>query len=265
MTQDSSTYLLIDGDYLLFYIGTSIEKETNWGGDEWVLSTDEREYIETVEAKIQSLAQEHKAIPVPLFSGDNNYRKDVVRGYKASRKAVRKPMRYTAVREYVEKKYSQQLPDSFCLRHPKLEADDLISIYASRYRWKNVIIWSPDKDFDQVPCPRINPLKPDLFPTHPRIIDAKKSLITQVLMGDRVDGYFGIKGVGIKKATELVELFFKDSSDLSDVWKEVVKAYKNNGMGEEDALENMRAARLMKFQDIDKNLNIRIWEVKHGW
>ena len=66
----------------------------------------------------------------------------------------------------------------------------------------------------------------------------------QSLSGDQTDGYAGLSGVGVKRATTLFE-----SKGYS--WKTVVEAYEEKGMTEEDALLNARLARILTVDDYD--------------
>ena len=63
----------------------------------------------------------------------------------------------------------------------------------------------------------------------------------QTLVGDTTDGYPGLKGIGDKRATALLE---KEAS-----WETVVKAYEKAGETEEDALVQARLARILRASD----------------
>ena len=74
--------------------------------------------------------------------------------------------------------------------------------------------------------------------------DGKKWHLVQSLAGDQTDGYAGLSGVGVKRATTLFE-----SKGYS--WKTVVDAYEEKGFTEEDALLNARLARILTVDDYD--------------
>ena len=124
---------------------------------------------------------------------------------------------------------------------PELEADDALGIAATSGQYSNFVLVSPDKDMQQIPC-RIYNLK-DEFTQTPEA--AERKLYEQALTGDSTDGYSGCKGVGPKRA----EIILDESK--GDYWAATVKAFKDNDMSEEDALRNLRLARILQAQDWD--------------
>ena len=74
--------------------------------------------------------------------------------------------------------------------------------------------------------------------------DGAKWHLIQSLAGDQTDGYAGLTGVGVKRATTLFE-----SKGYS--WKTVVEAYTEKGFTEDDALLNARLARILTVNDYD--------------
>ena len=76
--------------------------------------------------------------------------------------------------------------------------------------------------------------------------DGAKWHLIQSLAGDQTDGYAGLSGVGVKRATTLFE-----SKGYS--WKTVVEAYEEKGFTEEHALLNARLARILTVNDYDFN------------
>ena len=74
--------------------------------------------------------------------------------------------------------------------------------------------------------------------------DGAKWHLVQSLAGDQTDGYAGLSGVGVKRATTLFE-----SKGYS--WKTVVEAFEEKGFTEEDALINARLARILTVDDYD--------------
>ena len=74
--------------------------------------------------------------------------------------------------------------------------------------------------------------------------DGKKWHLVQTLSGDQTDGYSGVTGIGVKRATTLFE-------DKGYSWKTVVEAFEEKGMTEEDALLNARLARILTADDYD--------------
>ena len=66
----------------------------------------------------------------------------------------------------------------------------------------------------------------------------------QTLAGDQTDGYSGVPGIGVKRAETL---FNKEGYS----WTTVVKAFKDKGLTEDDALLNARLARILTIEDYD--------------
>jgi DNA polymerase-1 len=81
---------------------------------------------------------------------------------------------------------------------------------------------------------------------------AKWHLI-QALAGDQTDGYSGVPGIGVKRATSLFE---EDGYS----WKTVTKAFTDKGLTEYDAITNARLARILTADDYDfKNKQPILW------
>ena len=66
----------------------------------------------------------------------------------------------------------------------------------------------------------------------------------QTMAGDNTDGYAGVPGIGVKRATSLFE-------EKGYSWKTVVDAFKEKGLSEEVALTNARLARILTNEDYD--------------
>jgi DNA polymerase-1 len=64
------------------------------------------------------------------------------------------------------------------------------------------------------------------------------------MAGDQTDGYSGVPGIGVKRATELLE-------SEGYKWSTVVKAFKEKGLSEEVALMNARLAKILQCTDYD--------------
>jgi DNA polymerase-1 len=121
---------------------------------------------------------------------------------------------------------------------PTLEADDAMGVYGTKNPG-NIIV-SPDKDMKQIPGMLYNF---DESFTITKEEGAKWHLI-QAMAGDNTDGYAGVPGIGIKKATALFE-------EHGYSWKTVVKAFKEKDLSEEVALMNARLAKILTTDDYD--------------
>lgn len=86
---------------------------------------------------------------------------------------------------------------------------------------------------------------------------ADKNFYLQTLSGDAVDGYSGIPGVGAKKA----EAILGSRPD----WSLVEQAYLKHGLSKEDALQNARLARILRWSDWDaQNKSVKLWTPDNG-
>ena len=66
------------------------------------------------------------------------------------------------------------------------------------------------------------------------------------MTGDSTDGYSGCVGIGPKKAGVLL-----DTVEDENYWPTVVNAYLSSGQTEEDALRNLRLAKILQSEDWD--------------
>ena len=105
----------------------------------------------------------------------------------------------------------------------------------------NFVLVSPDKDMEQIPC-RIYNLKQEFTQTAE---DAERKLWHQCLTGDSTDGYKGCPGVGPKTADYVL------NNREGTYWDACLDAYLEKGQTEEDALKNLRLARILQVTDWD--------------
>jgi len=122
-----------------------------------------------------------------------------------------------------------------------------MGVYSTKYPGNCIV--SPDKDMRQIPGKLYN--LDEVF-TVKKDEGAKWHLI-QALAGDQTDGYSGVPGIGVKRATSLFE-----ESGYS--WKTVLKAFTDKGLTEYDAITNARLARILTVDDYDfKNKCPILW------
>ena len=129
------------------------------------------------------------------------------------------------------------------VQKPGLEADDVCGILATNGKLTNFVLISPDKDMQQIPC-RIYDLKQEYTQT-PEL--AERKLWEQTLTGDSTDGYSGCPTYGPKRAS----IALGKAKTPSDRWSVVLECYESVGLTKEDALRNLRLARILQFQDWD--------------
>ena len=127
-----------------------------------------------------------------------NFRKEIVPTYKSNRK-TKPPIIFDKLKEVVYNSFE-------VYTRPYLEADDLCrGLYEENP--KSSIISSIDKDMQTFPCKLYNP---DHIEWGVREITkevAFKNFAKQLIMGDKCDGYEGIKGMGESRTSKLLERF----------------------------------------------------------
>ena len=121
---------------------------------------------------------------------------------------------------------------------PNIEADDAMGIYATLHT--DNVICSPDKDMKQIPGKLYNMAEVTLITPD----EGQAWHYIQTMAGDQTDGYSGVPGIGIKRATELLD---KEGYK----WSTVVKAFKEKDLDEDVALMNARLAKILQCNDYD--------------
>jgi DNA polymerase-1 len=235
------TTLLIDGDIVLYSSSVATEFACDWGGDNWVLSSNLEQAISLARRYFDELHERFKFDSMTVcLSGPNNFRYSVNPSYKSSRKDTRKPIVYNPLKQWLLQNYNTYIEEG-------LEADDLLGILATRN--PQSIVVSPDKDLQTVPCTlyRQGDLKTITLE------EANRFHMYQTLTGDPTDGYPGCPGVGPKGAEKLL------SGNPENHWGVVVQAYEKAGLTEEDALMNARMAYILRNDNwIDGK--VKLWE-----
>ena len=184
--------ILIDGDILTYRAAFSCEGQP----------------LEDAEDKIDEIVEDifnkldFGLTPNPSYSnyevfitGKGNFRYDVQPTYKQNRSGKPKPEHLAGLRQYLIEAYMAKVSSG-------QEADDDIAIRATELG-PDAIIVSIDKDFLQVPCHHYNLNKETLVEVSE--FEGLLFFYTQILMGDRADNVFGIKGVGPVKAGKMLE------------------------------------------------------------
>jgi DNA polymerase-1 len=129
---------------------------------------------------------------------------------------------------------------------PNLEADDCIGILATNGNIASPVVWSEDKDLQQIPGLRWTPSGVVEVSEH----DADLFFYTQVLTGDTADGYPGCTGIGPVKADAL--LSGVDITDVESVWSIIKGTYAKANIPEDFALTQAQLARILRSSDWDK-------------
>lgn len=222
--------LLIDGDIIVYRYASTVEQEVDWGDDVWSLWSDAKEAKQLILQYLEHLVEMTAADDfIFCFSDKDNFRKTILPTYKSNRKGKRKPVCYKGVKSWIESKYES-------ITMPNLEGDDVMGILATSGKYEETVIVSEDKDMKTIPGLLWRNAELEEISEE----DADYFHLYQTLVGDPTDGYSGLKGVGDKKATALLE---------TPTWETVVTAYEKAGHTEEDALVQARVARILRASD----------------
>lgn len=200
-------HALIDGDILVYRVGFSVDdpEEEKYAISRMGHFIDNLLSIEGVESYSG------------FITGKSNYRQEIATEltYKGNRAKARKPVHYDTLRKYLTSKWGFELVEG-------QEADDAIGIAVYDLPEDRSCVMSIDKDLDMLRGWHYNFVKQDLY--YVKEEDAIRNFYTQILTGDRVDNIPGLKGIGIKKATKILQ----DCEGEQQLFDEVLSAYDND-------------------------------------
>lgn len=247
--------LLIDADFTLFKATSAVEREAVFeneaGHKVHILNSAFDEALETFRGLINDyMTSLWGDEAVLVFSGPNNFRKEVWEGYKGNRASSRKPLCYWAIIEHLRQEGEWKV-----VSEPCLEGDDYLGILATRPSSVDRIIVSDDKDMKTLPNVTIYRMG-ELIQT--TMESADDYWLLQTLMGDTTDGYKGCPGLGEVSARKALD-------KPGDPWANVVAAYEEAYRKDKDpekakflgmepealALMNARLARILRHTDWD--------------
>jgi len=228
------TKLLVDADFFFYRAASAAEDEHDYNEEFTVIVGDFNKGKRIVEQEMDKLRSRFDTDDLLLFFTDRvNFRKTIDPNYKGNR-TKRKPCGYLKLKNWGMETYSS-------IMKPGLEADDCLGIVATNGSVENFVLVSPDKDMAQIAC-RIYDLKTEYTQT---ARDAERLLYMQCLTGDSTDGYKGCPGVGPKRGGDILD------NRKGSYWEACVETYKEAGLTEEDALRNLRLARILQVEDWD--------------
>lgn len=235
--------LLVDGDILLFTICRITEDVTDFGGEMQFESFNEEMTIQLLDSGIDDIAKKcgyERSEIVFCITDEHNFRKDYFPTYKNNRKNVKKPLGLKFIREYL---LDNQIPYQTAMMGG-LEADDIMGIYGSGDP-EHMAIYSQDKDLFTIPCKQWC-FKKNKFIV-PTALESTRFLYTQVLTGDTVDGYKGLKGIGKVKANKALH----DCSNELEMLEACHKLYitKHGDEAKTKLLEQIGQARILHNED----------------
>lgn len=233
--------LLVDMDFFCYRAAQAAEEELEFDSDLTVVVGSFKTGQRIIKQQLKELRTRFDTDDLVLFWTDKkNFRKCVDPEYKGNR-TKRKPAGYSKLKKWCMDTWKSVMK-------PNLEADDALGIVATKGDIENFVLVSPDKDMEQIPC-RIYNLKREFTQTPE---DADRKLWIQCLTGDSTDGYRGCPGVGPKRADHIID------TRKGSYWEACVGAYEAAGLTEEDALRNLRLARILQSSDWDAEKQLPI-------
>lgn len=228
------TKLLIDADYFLYRAASNAEEELEFDSDLTFIVGSFKKGQRRFKSELTELYDIFNTNDVLLtFTDKVNFRKTVDPSYKGNR-VKRKPAGYLKLKQWAMSTWPSVMK-------PSLEADDVCGILATNGSLSDFVLVSPDKDMQQIAC-RIYNMKEDFVQTPEA---AERKLYEQCLTGDSTDGYSGCVGVGPKRAGIILD------KCEGDYWPAVLAAYEDAGLTYEDALRNLRLAKILQASDWD--------------
>lgn len=230
--------LLIDSDFLAYKAAQACEIGIDFGEDVIIAQSQFSEVLKVFHNELNKVTKAMMEDDFILyFSSTKNFRKEIYPDYKGHR-MKRKPLGYKRLVNYCRENHNFKLIEG-------LEADDTIGIEATRFADPNNIIVSPDKDMRQIPS-TLWDMKDDVVEITKD--DGDRWHLIQSLSGDPTDGYSGCPGIGVKRASELLD-------KNENKWEAVCKAYRDRGLSDDDALLNARLAKILQKEDFDHDRN----------
>jgi DNA polymerase-1 len=251
------TTAIVDGDLILHRAASATQQTYEWAnGAESVSASFPKARERATDFVLEyQRAVEADQVVVALSDPTGNYfRRQIAPSYKANRKGTPKPVLYHNLREWVE--------DSFeCVWKPGLEGDDVAGVLSTnptKYPGRKIIV-SVDKDMLCVPGWLYRPHRKGEGLMEITVAEANRAHLIQTLTGDPTDGYYGIKGIGPKKAAKILEAAQWASDPPRRAWDWVVEAYEKAGLTAEDALTQARLAYILRHGDYHQDIGVRLW------
>jgi DNA polymerase-1 len=262
-----SKLLIIDADTVLMKAAFATQSVHRWDDDTVSTHGDlgaAKEIVEEEIEKFKDAVGDKDAGVIMCFSCPSRryFRHDVYGPYKAPRAASTPPIGLNALRAFV-------LETRVCRSRDRLEADDVVGILATQkpsplpgYESADRVVVAVDKDLLQIPGLHLHANRPreGIFRVSPEA--GEEMLWTQVLTGDAVDNYPGIKGVGPAKASKIlgtapegdvVPILGRPSLEVR-----AVEEYRRLGLSDEYLASQVNCARILQA----KNYNFKTKEPK---
>jgi DNA polymerase-1 len=246
--------ILLDADMLLFRAMAATEVEVELAPDVWTRHSEAGHAREMYWQQVTNwcdLMGCNLGDVWHCFTDRSAFRRDLFPGYKANRKSP-KPIGYKHLR-------AELLTEDTAFMFSKIEADDLMGIFATMPTGDEVVIASGDKDLMQIPGLHLwldtgKEIEPEDGLVVERSGDtiikrntdehAERFTYQQILTGDATDGIPGCKGMGPVGAKKLVDGF--DIADPVGCWEAIVRAYETKGKVDQPSQLATQQARLVR-------------------
>ena len=236
--------LLIDADYPAYKTCVYCEDETDFGDDVIVVTSRFSEVLDKFQKEINSIVECLGGMDdvILFFSSPTNFRKKIYPDYKGHRNR-KKPCGYKRLLNWCGDNYTTIMVDD-------LEADDALGVFATDPIEAEAghILCSPDKDMRQIPGQLFDLTNPVTEITKE---EGDRWHLIQTMSGDQTDGYAGVPGIGIKRAVALFE-------KKGWTWGTVVETFEEEGLTGDDALLNARLAKILQYENFDRDANAPI-------
>jgi len=240
---------MFDGDWLCFSVACAFQ-EKNPFDPEAPPITDLGGAKTTIERALERDAELNDCDHIEVHfstSRVDNFRRDFLPSYKMNREGLVAPALLADLRKHCAKLYD-------VVAIERLEADDTLGIRATERDYGESVIISVDKDFLTVPAHIYNPKK-HIIKKQNRI-NAFKSFIYQVMIGDSTDGFKGIPGIGPKKALAFVN---KHKDHMHGIW-DILVDFASKKVDEEYLLVQARMAHILQAGDYNYETGeVRPW------
>ena len=264
---------LFDADILSYRFGSAGVVDLDFGDGDGAELVDPEVAVARALEHVEGVVDDCGCDQVILCWSDaapySCFRLDIDSTYKWKRTRADRPSNYQAVRREMTERFPS-------IERERLEADDVMGImqtspYDSIVRrgylsGGDTVIISVDKDMLQIPGKHYNPVTKKR--TIVEKVDGDHLHMLQTIMGDVVDNYEGIPGIGVKKA----EAYLAPAClDPGLEWELVLRAYWESGQWPGQwpvggdvynaALTQARLAKILQWEDYDmKTKEPRLWQ-----
>lgn len=274
--------LLIDGDTLA-YIAASAAQHTMEDDQGFVQPfANVNEGMALVDNLILGWMRELKAhfMQVYLSDPEANWRMELMPDYKSNRdrSSQARPLLLARLKEYLRKQYD-------ATHWASLEADDTLGILMTTQDLfpGEVILVGKDKDFKTIPGLHYQ-IGSDKRGTIREVTEESADFfhMVQSLAGDRIDGYPGCPGIGMKRAMTILAdpVILEPEHGVvtrgvrkgqtttkwmpkpahGNLWMCIVTHYMKEGLTERDALLTARMAHILRYEDYDRDTGaVTLW------